>query len=47
MDNTGEPNDPLQRDTFRRRKLDRLETTDTVTDGIRGRPAELFRRAPA
>jgi 8-oxo-dGTP diphosphatase len=34
----------LQRDTFRRAMADHLVPTDTVITGIRGRPAELFRR---
>jgi len=37
----------LQRDTFRRAMEPRLEPTDGVTAGGRGRPAALFRRSAA
>ena len=36
----------LQRDTFRRTMEPQLDATGTMTEGTRGRPAELFRRAP-
>jgi 8-oxo-dGTP diphosphatase len=36
----------LQRDWFRRTMEPRLEATGRVAAGARGRPAELFRRAP-
>ena len=36
--------DTLQRDKFRRTMEPQLDPTDTVIMGIRGRPAELFRR---
>jgi ADP-ribose pyrophosphatase YjhB (NUDIX family) len=35
---------PLQRDWFRRTMEPRLEPTGEVVTGVRGRPAELFRR---
>ena len=38
--------EPLQRDRFRRGMEPHLESTGELTSGVRGRPAELFRRRP-
>ncbi len=37
---------PLQKDTFRRAMLPRLEALDVVSRGTVGRPARLYRRLP-
>ncbi|HXV94892.1 MAG TPA: NUDIX domain-containing protein [Pseudonocardia sp.] len=37
---------PLQKDTFRRRMIDRLDDTGRLSRGGVGKPARVFRRAP-